>query len=176
MISIVIMLLARSSSAAGRYNRSTGLAAALLEHTPTRPTMSGSPAPQTTTPNTVGISGFFADPGFDFVTRSMIGYAAQGVMDVGRVFATDRPRPGRRCRQLVRGMASDRREASRPGKSKPDGGAHGNRSQTISFCLRKLRAGHRFCRWTDGPHYLCAGLCPADGMLGGIRRHVGQAN
>ena len=46
--------------------------------------MSGSPAPQTTTPNTVGISGFFTDPGFDFVTRSMIGYAAQGVMDVGR--------------------------------------------------------------------------------------------
>lgn len=32
--------------------------------------------------------GFFADPGFDFITRSMIGYAAQGVMDIGQVFAT----------------------------------------------------------------------------------------
>jgi hypothetical protein len=43
---------------------------------------------QTTTPNSISISGFFSDPGFDFVTRSMIGYAAQGVMDVGQVFAT----------------------------------------------------------------------------------------
>jgi dienelactone hydrolase len=47
-----------------------------------------SSAPQTTAPNTIGISGFFTDPGFDFVTRSLIGYAAQGVMDVGQVFAT----------------------------------------------------------------------------------------
>jgi len=39
-------------------------------------------------PNTISVNGFFADPGFDFVTRSMMGYAAQGVMDVGLVFAT----------------------------------------------------------------------------------------
>ncbi|MGD0302385.1 MAG: dipeptidyl aminopeptidase [Bryobacteraceae bacterium] len=43
---------------------------------------------QPAAPNTIGISGFFTDAGFDFVTRSMIGYAAQGVMDVGQVFAT----------------------------------------------------------------------------------------
>src|ERR1700678_1428836 len=43
---------------------------------------------QPAAPNTIGISGFFTDPGFDFVTRSMIGYAAQGVMDIGQVFAT----------------------------------------------------------------------------------------
>ena len=46
------------------------------------------PVPQKMAPNTIGISGFFTDPGFDFVTRSMIGYAGQGVMDVGQVFAT----------------------------------------------------------------------------------------
>jgi hypothetical protein len=39
-------------------------------------------------PNAIGKTGFFKDTGFDFVTRSMIGYAAQGVMDVGQVFAT----------------------------------------------------------------------------------------
>ncbi len=32
---------------------------------------------QPAAPNTIGISGFFTDAGFDFVTRSMIGYAAQ---------------------------------------------------------------------------------------------------
>jgi hypothetical protein len=47
-----------------------------------------SSATQTTASNTIGIRGFFTDPGFDFVTRSMIGYAAQGVMDIGQVFAT----------------------------------------------------------------------------------------
>jgi len=47
-----------------------------------------SSAPQPTTPNAISITGFFTDSGFDFVTRSMIGYAAQGVMDVGQVFAT----------------------------------------------------------------------------------------
>jgi hypothetical protein len=69
------------------YNRLTGLAAAPLEYTSPRRKMT-SPAPQSTAPNTVGITGFFTDPGFDFVTRSMIGYAAQGVMDIGQVFAT----------------------------------------------------------------------------------------
>jgi hypothetical protein len=38
--------------------------------------------------NAVGVSGFFADPSFDFLCRSAIGYAAQGVMDIGLVFAT----------------------------------------------------------------------------------------
>jgi len=47
-----------------------------------------SPTPKTMAPNTTSISGFFTDPGFDLVTRSMIGYAAQGVMDVGQVFAS----------------------------------------------------------------------------------------
>jgi hypothetical protein len=46
------------------------------------------PDDQTVTPNTISTTGFFRDPGFDFVARSMIGYAAQGVMDVGQVFAT----------------------------------------------------------------------------------------
>lgn len=31
---------------------------------------------------------FFTDPDFDFTTRCVIGYAAQGVLDVGEVFAT----------------------------------------------------------------------------------------
>jgi hypothetical protein len=44
--------------------------------------------PKTIAPNAISVSGFFTDGGFDFVTRSMIGYAAQGVMDVGQVFAT----------------------------------------------------------------------------------------
>jgi hypothetical protein len=39
-------------------------------------------------PNTISVTGFFADEQFDFLTRSAIGYAAQGVMDVGQVFAT----------------------------------------------------------------------------------------
>jgi hypothetical protein len=39
-------------------------------------------------PNTVGVTGFYADRGYDYVARCMIGYAAQGVMDIGRVFAT----------------------------------------------------------------------------------------
>jgi hypothetical protein len=39
-------------------------------------------------PNTVGVTGFYADHGYDYVTRCMIGYAAQGVMDIGQVFAT----------------------------------------------------------------------------------------
>ncbi len=39
-------------------------------------------------PNAISVTGFFGDPGFDFVTRTMIGYAAQGVMDIGQVFAT----------------------------------------------------------------------------------------
>ncbi len=43
---------------------------------------------QTPAPNAISVNGFFADGGFDFLTRSMIGYAAQGVMDVGQVFAT----------------------------------------------------------------------------------------
>ena len=43
---------------------------------------------QTVGPSAISITGFFADEGFDFLTRSMIGYAAQGVMDVGQVFAT----------------------------------------------------------------------------------------
>lgn len=38
--------------------------------------------------NPVGSTGFFNDPGFDFVARSTIGYAAQGVIDIGQVFAT----------------------------------------------------------------------------------------
>ena len=40
------------------------------------------------TPNAVSVTGFFADEQFDFLTRSAIGYAAKGVMDVGEVFAT----------------------------------------------------------------------------------------
>jgi hypothetical protein len=44
-------------------------------------------APSTPAPNTIGVHGFFADEQFDFLTRCMIGYAAQGVMDVGLVFA-----------------------------------------------------------------------------------------
>jgi hypothetical protein len=39
-------------------------------------------------PNTVSVTGFFADEQFDFLTRSAIGYAAKGVMDVGEVLAT----------------------------------------------------------------------------------------
>jgi hypothetical protein len=39
-------------------------------------------------PNAISVTGFFADEGFDFLTRCAIGYAAQGVMDVGQVFAT----------------------------------------------------------------------------------------
>src|SRR5271154_1399869 len=39
-------------------------------------------------PNRIGATGFFSDPGFDFLARMMIGYAGQGVMDVGQVFAT----------------------------------------------------------------------------------------
>jgi hypothetical protein len=39
-------------------------------------------------PSTTGTTVFFKDAGFDFIARSMIGYAAQGVMDVGQVFAT----------------------------------------------------------------------------------------
>jgi hypothetical protein len=46
------------------------------------------PTKLTNAPNAISVTGFFADPGFDFVTRSMIGYAAQGVMDIGQVFAT----------------------------------------------------------------------------------------
>jgi len=46
------------------------------------------PSTRAAAPNTVSTTGFFTDPGFDFITRSMIGYAAQGVMDVGVVFAT----------------------------------------------------------------------------------------
>jgi hypothetical protein len=46
------------------------------------------PTKLATTPNTISVTGFFADPGFEFVTRSMIGYAPQGVMDIGQVFAT----------------------------------------------------------------------------------------
>jgi hypothetical protein len=42
----------------------------------------------TAAPNTVGVTGFFADETFDFLTRCAVGYAAQGVMDVGQVFAT----------------------------------------------------------------------------------------
>ena len=39
-------------------------------------------------PNAISVTGFFADEQFDFLTRSAIGYAAKGVMDVGEVFAT----------------------------------------------------------------------------------------
>jgi hypothetical protein len=46
------------------------------------------PDNQTVAPNSIVTTGFFSDPGFDFVTRSTIGYAAQGVMDIGLVFAT----------------------------------------------------------------------------------------
>jgi len=46
------------------------------------------PTKQPNAPNAISVTGFFGDPGFDFVTRSMIGYAAQGVMDIGQVFAT----------------------------------------------------------------------------------------
>jgi hypothetical protein len=41
-----------------------------------------------TPPNAISVAGFFADEQFDFLTRCAIGYAAQGVMDVGQVFAT----------------------------------------------------------------------------------------
>jgi hypothetical protein len=46
------------------------------------------PDDQTVTPNSIITTGSCSDPGFDFVTRSTIGYAAQGVMDIGQVFAT----------------------------------------------------------------------------------------
>jgi hypothetical protein len=49
------------------------------------------PAPHATpadAPNAVGTTGFFGDGDFDFITRCVIGYAAQGVFDVGQVFAT----------------------------------------------------------------------------------------
>jgi hypothetical protein len=39
-------------------------------------------------PNAISVTGFFTDEGFDFLTRCAVGYAAQGVMDVGQVFAT----------------------------------------------------------------------------------------
>lgn len=45
----------------------------------------------TTTPpalNTISVTGFFADQQFDFLTRMAVGYAAQGIFDVGLVFAT----------------------------------------------------------------------------------------
>jgi hypothetical protein len=45
-------------------------------------------APNAKAPNTITVTGFFADEQFDFLTRSVIGYAAKGVMDVGEVFAT----------------------------------------------------------------------------------------
>jgi hypothetical protein len=44
--------------------------------------------PAVKAPNAISVSGFFADEQFDFLTRSAIGYAAKGVMDVGEVFAT----------------------------------------------------------------------------------------
>ena len=40
------------------------------------------------TPNMAAVNGFFTDDGFDFLTRMAIGYAAQGVFDVGQVSAT----------------------------------------------------------------------------------------
>jgi hypothetical protein len=43
---------------------------------------------QTAPPNAISVTGFFADTDFDFLTRMAIGYAAQGVFDVGQVFAT----------------------------------------------------------------------------------------
>jgi hypothetical protein len=46
------------------------------------------PVPAVKTPNAISVTGFFADEQFDFLTRSAIGYAAKGVMDVGEVFAT----------------------------------------------------------------------------------------
>jgi len=46
------------------------------------------PPGQATFLDAVGVTGFFADPGFDFAARCVIGYAAQGVMDIGQVFAT----------------------------------------------------------------------------------------
>lgn len=46
-------------------------------------TISAPPAP-----NTISVTGFFTDGSFDFVTRSVIGYSAQGLMDIGEVFAT----------------------------------------------------------------------------------------
>ena len=39
-------------------------------------------------PNTISVNGFFADEGFDFLAREAFGYAAQGIFDVGLVFAT----------------------------------------------------------------------------------------
>jgi hypothetical protein len=39
-------------------------------------------------PNTVGVTGFYVDRSYDYVARCMIGYSAQGVMDIGTVFAT----------------------------------------------------------------------------------------
>jgi hypothetical protein len=38
---------------------------------------------QNTSPNAISVTGFFADTDFDFLTRMVIGYAAQGVFDVG---------------------------------------------------------------------------------------------
>ena len=46
------------------------------------------PVPAVKTPNAISVTGFFADEQFDFLTRSAIGYAAKGVMDVGEIFAT----------------------------------------------------------------------------------------
>ena len=46
------------------------------------------PATVADPPNAISVTGSFADEGFDFLTRCAIGYAAQGVMDVGQVFAT----------------------------------------------------------------------------------------
>jgi hypothetical protein len=46
------------------------------------------PDPAVKAPNAISVTGFFADEQFDFLTRSVIGYAAKGVMDVGEVFAT----------------------------------------------------------------------------------------
>src|SRR5277367_3504882 len=43
---------------------------------------------QIAAPNEISLGGFFSDPGFDFVTRSILGYASQGVMDIGQVFTT----------------------------------------------------------------------------------------
>ena len=45
----------------------------------------------TPAPNAVSVNGFFRDSGFDFITRSMLGYAAQGVMDVAAAWLSNVP-------------------------------------------------------------------------------------
>ena len=123
-------------------------------------------------PNTISVTGFFADEGFDFLTRMAVGYAAQGIFDVGLVFATIAKITDQDADSWYAAWHRDRREAAREGHRRAGRRAHRHRGPAVPVRGGELLPGQCRRRPPNRPEPLPAGVRPADPVLGSVHRRL----